>query len=147
HPETREGIEGAVVIVTGAALQGERSMTTDETGLYRIPDLPPGLYEVTVMHPDSPPRRRDIQLRAGQTARVDFILRTVEDETLVEVEAPAVDTTSSSVDFAVDAEMARRVPIAQPTGKGGANRSFEAVAEATPGANSDTYGTSVAGSS
>lgn len=146
-PDTREGVEGAVVIVTGPALQGERTMTTDETGLYRIPDLPPGLYEVTVMHPDSAPRSRDIQLRAGVTSRLDFVLRTVESETTVEVSSPPVDTASSGTNFAVDREMARRVPIAQPMGKGGANRSFEAIAEATPGASSDTYGTSVAGTS
>ncbi|MFO7562942.1 MAG: TonB-dependent receptor [Enhygromyxa sp.] len=147
HPETRDPIEGAVVIVTGPALQGERTMTTDETGLYRIPDLPPGLYDVTVMHPDAGTRRRQIQLRAAQTARIDFILRVAETETFIEVAAPAVDTTSSSTGLAIDSEMARRVPIAQPTGKGGANRSFEAMAEVTPGAASDAYGTSVAGTS
>ncbi len=148
NPETGEGIEGAVVIVTANSLQGERSVTTDESGLYRIPDLPPGIYQVTVMHPDSGTRRReDIQLRAGQTARIDFLLRPVEEETTVVVTSPPVDTTSSGTGFAVDAELARRVPIAQPTGKGGANRSFESVAEATPGAASDLYGTSVAGTS
>jgi hypothetical protein len=148
QPETGEPIEGAVVIVTGNALQGERTMTTDETGLYRIPDLPPGIYQVTVMHPDSPTRRReDIQLRAGLTARIDFILRPTESETEVVVSSPAVDTTSSSTGLAIDSEMARRVPIAQPMGKGGANRSFESVAEATPGASGDMYGTSVAGTS
>lgn len=148
NPDTGEGIEGAVVIVTGNALQGQRTVTTDASGLYRIPDLPPGIYQVTVMHPDSPTRRReDLQLRAGITARVDFIMRPAEVETVVEVSSPAVDTTSSGTNFSVDSEMARRVPIAQPTGKGGANRSFEAVAEATPGATGDLYGTSVAGTS
>ncbi|PRQ03292.1 TonB dependent receptor [Enhygromyxa salina] len=148
-PETKEGIEGAIVVVTGEKLQGERSMVTDATGLYRIPDLPPGTYEVLVLHADSRPRRREeLQLRAGQTTRINFTLQRVEDEpTTLIVSSPPVDTTSSSTGFAIDSEMARRVPIAQPTGKGGANRSFEAVAEATPGAAGDLYGTSIAGTS
>src|SRR5262245_4056415 len=39
---TGNGIEGAVVVVTGEKLQGERTMTTNSAGLYRIPNLPPG---------------------------------------------------------------------------------------------------------
>jgi hypothetical protein len=146
NPDTGEGIEGAVVVVTGNSLQGERSMTTDSTGLYRIPDLPPGIYQVTVFHPDSKVKRReDVQLRAATTTRINFNMVPAGDETVVTVTAPPVDTTSSGTGFAVDSEMVRRVPIAQPTGKGGANRSFEAVAEATPMATGDLYGTSVAG--
>jgi hypothetical protein len=141
-----EALEGAVVIVSGEKLQGERSMTTDETGLYRIPDLPPGVYRVTVIYNDVR-RRREVELRAGNTTRIDFSVRVVAEETVLEVTSPPVDVASSSVGLSIDNEMARRVPIAQPTGKGGANRSFEAVAEATPGAVADLYGTSVAGAS
>lgn len=141
-----EALEGAVVIVTGEKLQGERSMTTDDAGLYRIPDLPPGVYRVTVVYNDVR-RRREVELRAGNTTRIDFTVRVVAEETVLEVTSPPVDVASSSTGLAIDNEMARRVPIAQPTGKGGANRSFEAVAEATPGAAADLYGTSVAGTS
>ncbi|WP_165703816.1 TonB-dependent receptor [Enhygromyxa salina] len=148
NPETGEGIEGAIVIITGEKLQGERTMTTDATGFYRVPNLPPGTYEVTIKYLNSRDKhRKNIQLRAGTTTRVDFTLRLVEEETVVIVTSPPVDTASSSTGLALDREMLRRVPIAQPTGKGGANRSFESVAEATPGASSDLYGTSVAGTS
>ena len=34
---TGEGLPGATVIVTGEKLQGERTMTTDVSGVYRIP--------------------------------------------------------------------------------------------------------------
>ncbi len=144
NPETDEPLEGALVLVSGEKLQRDRAMTTDEHGLYRIPDLPPGLYTVTVVY-GKVERKREVELRAGQTTRLDFRLRPVEDETVLIVASPPVDTTSSSTGLSIDSEMARRVPIAPPTGKGGANRSFEAVAEATPGATSDLYGTSIAG--
>ncbi len=144
NPETNEGIEGALVVVSGDKLQGERQMTTDRYGLYRIPDLAPGIYEVTVVY-GKVKRKQRVELRAGNTTRIDFKLRPSDDETVLFVSSPPVDTSSSSTGMSIDSEMSRRVPIAAPTGKGGANRSFEAIAEATPGAASDLYGTSIAG--
>jgi hypothetical protein len=144
-PEGRKGLEDAVVTVTSDQLQGERSVTTDKNGWYRIPDLPPGVYEVRAAYGEYNYVNR-IVLRATVTSRLDIRLELVQDATEILVDAP-VDTTTSNVGYAVDTEMARRVPIAAPTGKGGANRSYEAVAEATPGAANDLYGTSVAGTS
>ena len=37
-----EAVEGAVVVVRGEKLQGERTQTTNVSGLYRIPNLTPG---------------------------------------------------------------------------------------------------------
>lgn len=146
---TGEGIEGAVVIVTGEKIQGERTVTTNVSGLYRISNLPPGTYDLTVFHKDytAGNKRTGLQLRAGTTIRVDMpLVRTGTREVIeVAVPAPTVDVGSSATGLSVDKEMAQRVPIAQPTGKGAANRSFEALAEATPGAQADTYGTSIAG--
>jgi hypothetical protein len=148
---TGEAVEGAVVVVTGEKLQGERTQTTNISGLYRIPNLPPGQnYTITVLHSayGNGQRRSGMTLRAASTFRVDISLIPTgsgKEVINVEVPAPTVDVGSASLGLSVDREMARRVPIALPTGKGGANRSFEAVAEATPGARNDTYGTSVAG--
>jgi len=147
-PGSGQTVEGAVVIVTGDKLQGERTMVTDSNGLYRIPNLPPGSYTIQVVHQDSGAgkKREGLKMRAGNTTRVDFTLELSGglNRTVI-VDAPAVDVGSSSTGLALDKEISKRVPIANPTGKGGANRSFEAIAEATPGANSDTYGTSIAG--
>jgi hypothetical protein len=141
----RKGLKDAVVTVTSDKLQGERTVVTDKNGWYRISDLPPGLYEITAKYGEFTYYNK-IVLRASVTSRLDVTLKLVQDTTELLVDAP-VDTTQNNVGYAVDTEMARRVPIAAPTGKGGANRSFEAIAEATPGAASDLYGTSVAGTS
>jgi hypothetical protein len=145
NPDTNERLEGATVIVTGANLQGERTQTTDSGGLYRIPDLPPGDYEVTVIYGKAK-RKGTVTLRSRTTTRFDFSVRPAEDVTEIIVESSPVDVASSSVGLSIDNQLSRRVPIAVPTGKGGANRSFEAIAEITPGAAGDLYGTSVAGS-
>ena len=148
---TGEAVEGAVVVVQGEKLQGERTQTTNISGLYRIPNLPPGKnYTITVLHRSygAGQRRSGLTFRASATFRVDVSLVPAgsgNEIINVEVPAPTIDVGSASLGLSVDKEMARRVPIALPTGKGGANRSFEAVAEATPGARNDTYGTSVAG--
>lgn len=146
---TGQPIEGAVVIVTGEHVQGERMMTTGQSGLYRIPNLKPGVVDVTVFHKDykEGKKQRGLALRAGTTIRVDLSLLPsgARDTVTVDVAAPTVDIGSSSTGLGIDKEMARRVPIALPTAKGGANRSFEAIAEATPGARGDNFGTSVAG--
>lgn len=142
------GIEGAVVIVTGEKIQGERVMSTDVSGLYRIPNLPPGEYDLAVLHKDygEGKKRSGIKMRAGATIRVDISLMPAGgDKRVIEVPAPTVDVGSTSTGLSIDKEMSKRVPIVVPTGKGGANRSFESVAEATPGAANDTYGTSIAG--
>src|ERR1041385_7668574 len=42
-------IPGANVEVTGPALIGKKSVTTDTGGYYHIEQLPPGVYSVTVI--------------------------------------------------------------------------------------------------
>jgi len=61
--------------------------------------------------------------------------------------APTVDVGSSSTGNNITSDFTRRVPVATPGAKGSSNRSFEAVAEVTPGAQTDTYGVSIAGTS
>ena len=41
-------IPDAAVVVTSAALQGERTAVTDVNGVYSIPSLPPGTYTIHV---------------------------------------------------------------------------------------------------
>jgi hypothetical protein len=71
---TGEAIEGAVVVVRGEKLQGERTQTTNVSGLYRIPNLTPGEnYEITVLHKGygAGQKRSGLTLRASATLRVD----------------------------------------------------------------------------
>ena len=97
---TGSGVQGAVVVITGEKLQGERVRTTDASGLYRIPNLPPGTYEVSVIHKDynQGQRRTGLQLRAGTTVRFDvsLVASATKDTRTIIVDAPTIDVVSSS---------------------------------------------------
>jgi hypothetical protein len=150
NTESKQPVADAVVTVTSPALQGERTVVTDKTGLYRIPQLPSGVYSLRVEKEDFRPYTRgDIMLRIDRTIRVNVeLLPESMSETLVVTAAPpTVDVGSSAAGVNLDAEFLRNVPVIRPGTKGSASRSFESLAELAPGANEDRYGVSVNGSS
>ena len=54
-----------MVTATSPALQGEQIVVTDATGLYRIPQLPPGMYTLRLEKEAYRPfSRGDIQVAA-----------------------------------------------------------------------------------
>ena len=144
-------VSDVVVTVTSPALQGEQVAVTDATGAYRIPNLPPGEYEVRVEKETYRPfNRPGIALRSDATIRFDAQLlpeAIKAEEVEVQALAPTVDVGSANVGLNINREALRRVPISPPTGKGGGSKSFENVAAMAPGANSDLYGTSINGAS
>ena len=142
-------IEDVVVTVTSVALQGEQIVVTDASGHYRIPNLPPGLYTMRLeKEAYRPYSRSDVALRADSTIRVDVLLlpEALTSEAVVVIgHAPTVDVGSSSTGVNIGTDFTSRVPVAAPAGRGGGQRSFEAVAEVTPGARTDDYGVSISG--
>ncbi|WP_394849401.1 TonB-dependent receptor [Pendulispora brunnea] len=146
---SKKGVVDVVVTVTSPALQGEQIVTTDKTGTYRIPSLPPGVY---TLHLDKEGfrayERKEIQLRADATIRLDADLLPEglqADVVVITAHTPTVDVGSTTTGSNIDAEFASRVPVTNPGARGGAQRTFESVAEAAPGATADRYGTSIMG--
>src|SRR4051812_2880006 len=45
--ETGEALPGVTVVVTSPVLQGTQTAISDENGLYKIAELPPGSYVIT----------------------------------------------------------------------------------------------------
>ncbi len=140
-----------VVTATSPALQGDQVVVTDSSGFYRIPGLPSGTYSLSFEKDGYKPYSNGgIELHSESTLRLNAeILPTTlkGDEVVVVAKAPTVDVGSSAVGANITQDFTRRVPTSAPGGKSSANRSFEAVAEVTPGAQTDTYGTSIAGTS
>jgi outer membrane receptor protein involved in Fe transport len=148
-PTKKTPVAEAIVTVTSPALQVEQIVVTDSAGFYRVPTLPPGVYLLRVDKPSFLPYERPgVALRADITLQVnvDLVPESAKAEEITIIQrAPTIDLGSSSVTTTISPEMARRVPIAAPSSKGGGVRSFESLAEAAPAAKADLYGTSVAG--
>ncbi|AUX23474.1 TonB-dependent receptor [Sorangium cellulosum] len=144
-------VADVVVTATSPALQGEQLVVTDASGQYRIPNLPPGDYTLRLEKETYRPYARGgIALRAGMTLRVNVELlpeALKAQEIIVVGRPPTVDIGSSSVAQSITDDFSRRVPVSPPGGKGAASRSFESIAAVTPGAKSDEFGTSIAGTS
>ncbi len=56
-----------------------------------------------------------------------------------------IDTTGTATGLILDQDILARLPLSRPTAKGGAVRSFESVADLTPGAKHDDFGVSING--
>lgn len=93
-------LPGVSVTVSSPSLMGTRSMVTDSDGRYRVPALPTGSYTVDVtLQGFVPVKKTNIEVHAGVTATVDFVLEPakIEEEITVTGQAPIIDVTDSSL--------------------------------------------------
>lgn len=100
-------IPGVTVIINGAKILGQRTITSNERGEYRLPLLPPGDYVMQVRKDGWVGSKAEFRLYAGQTLRQEFSMRAVQvAQTEVEVvaTAAAVDKTEtkSSTNFTLE---------------------------------------------
>jgi hypothetical protein len=146
---TKQPVSDVVVTATSPNLQGEQVVVTDATGLYRIPQLPSGLYTIRLeKEAYKPYSRSDIQLRTDTTTRVNVELlpEALKAEEIVVVgRAPTVDVGSTTTGVNVSSDFIRNIAVVAPGARGGAARSFESLAVIAPGAQTDLYGVSISG--
>jgi hypothetical protein len=82
-----------------------RDAISDGVGRYRIPELPPGQYEVTAEAQGFRPRiHRGIELTVGREVVVNFLLNVgnVEDKVIIEEDASPVETVTSALGYLVN---------------------------------------------
>ncbi len=146
---TKQPVPDVVVTASSPGLQGEQVVVTDSSGLYRIPQLPPGVFVIRLEKESYKPfSRGDIQVRVDRTIRVNVELlpdALKAEEIVVVGRAPVIDVGSTNTGINVGAEFVRNISVSRPGGKGSASRSFESLAEFAPGANADAYGMSISG--
>lgn len=146
---TKQPISDVVVTATSPNLQGEQIVVTDATGLFRLPQLPSGVYTLRLeKEAYRPYSRSDISIRSDTTTRVNVELlpETLKGEDIVVVgRAPTIDVGSTTTGVNVSSEFIRNIAVVRPGSRGGAARSFESLATIAPGANADLYGVSISG--
>jgi carboxypeptidase family protein/TonB-dependent receptor-like protein len=146
---TKQPVSDVVVTATSPALQGEQVVVTDSTGLYRVPQLPPGVYTLRFEKETYRPYTRSgIDVAADRTLRlnVEMLPETAGSETVTVVGTPpTIDIGSSATGTTINQDFVRNLAVARPGGLGGANRSFDSLATTAPQANGDYYGVGING--
>jgi hypothetical protein len=132
HAQGTSGIAGVVRDTSGGVLPGvtveaaspgliekTRAVVTDESGQYKIIDLPGGTYSVTfTLTGFSTIRREGIELTANFTANVPAELKVggLEETLTVSGQAPVVDVQTTSTQKVVSGEMLFALPMTKEMG-------------------------------
>jgi hypothetical protein len=104
----------ASVTVRNTGTAQERTFTTDETGLYVVPSLPVGRYQVSVKAPGlQTTTANDVVLEVGRTVQQDFHLAVASATQTVEIVAssPVLESSTVSVGTVVDQRTVQEIPL------------------------------------
>ena len=129
---TAQSLAGTVRDTSGAVLPGVtieasspalitkvRTGVTDETGQYRIPDLPPGTYKVTFTLPGfATVVREGVELTGGgvMTIGADMRVGALQETITVTGESPVVDVQTARQQTVVDGDIVRALPASRSYG-------------------------------
>jgi hypothetical protein len=135
-------VPDVVVTATSPALQGEEVVVTDAAGLYRLAQLPPGVYTIKLEKESFRPfSRAEITIRVDRTVRVNIQLQpeSVQGDVVVITGAPpVVDVGSTSTGINVGKEFINNIAFITPNTNG--VKSFESLASVAPQVSGDHYG-------
>ncbi|MBV8553908.1 MAG: TonB-dependent receptor [Acidobacteriaceae bacterium] len=121
-------VPNAQVRVESASTAANRVVLSNREGLYSIPALPPGRYNITVeANGFKTIRQNDIVLDVDQEARLDFTLEigNKQESIVVEGSAPLLNVSDGTVSTVVDRHFADNLPLN--------GRSFQTLIMLTPG--------------
>jgi len=124
---------GSVVANAGVSLRNldtnrTYTSTSDASGYYIVPNLPPGSYELNVTYTGFEPfLQSGIQLRVGQTATLDVTLTVQGRREVLEVtsQTPAIEPTRTEISNVIETRQIQGLPIS--------GRLFTDFALLTPG--------------
>lgn len=130
-------IVGAVVKITNIGTNTIRTTVTDGSGVYTLPGIPVGTYNLTIEMASFQSERVDaIILEASQTARHDFKLSAGKVSEVIEVQgseaAAVLQTETGAVGEVINAKKIEDLPLN--------GRNFIQLAQLIPGVNTGTSG-------
>lgn len=109
-------VPNATVTATQTGTNVKRTASAEESGVYSIPLLMPGIYEVSVEAAGFQKQiRKDVRLEVNQTATLDFTLAVAAVQTSVEVtaEIPLLQSETSSVGATLETKLIEQYPLIQ----------------------------------
>src|SRR5882724_9166400 len=127
--QNRAVVLGATVIGKNTATGFVRSAVTNSSGLYRLTDIPPGQYEITIEAATFKKlERKSITIDVGQSANIDAVLElgAIEDSVIVNENASMLNSSTAEVSTRFDSRRLSELPISP-------NRSVYNVLLSTPG--------------
>ncbi len=112
-------IPGAVVTIINIGTDAKRQVTTTETGVFNVPDLPVGSYRIRIEAQGFRGQERTgAQLNANQVINVDVQLGVASAATEIEVlsTVPVIDTETSTLSNVRTGRELEHLPLASRTG-------------------------------
>jgi len=109
-------LPGVTVTLTGPALMGAPTATTNERGMYRFPAVPSGTYTLTFdLSGFAKLVRTEIEVPIRQTITVDTQLKvaTLQETVTVKGESPVVDVENAKVGARLDNETLQSIPTSR----------------------------------
>ena len=106
-------IPGVTVTITNVETGANRSLLTNESGLYRAPSLPPGTYNVTADLPGfATGQRRNVAVTVGSEITIEIQLTLSAVTQTVEVQSEGgIDLVTSTVNRTVEGTTIRELPL------------------------------------
>jgi hypothetical protein len=107
-------LPGVSVTATSPELLQPSVAVTDEAGLYRLNNLPPGTYVIQAeLSGFATHRREGILVRAGLTFTIDIQmgLSTISETITVSGESPMIETSKATTSITLDRELIRAAPV------------------------------------
>ncbi len=122
-------VAGAKITLVHPATNTQRAVTSNTAGLYNLPALPPGIYNLKAeMQGFKTEVRNEIELQVAQVARIDFTLQVGSVTEVVEVQggAPLIETETTSIGAVIENKRILELPLN--------GRNYLTLAALTPGA-------------
>ena len=130
HDSNGGALPGVTVQAKSSAAQGVRTAISDESGIYRLPLLPPGAYTLTFsLSGFANLARPNVPVALGRDTTIDATMKIAQsEEVTVSAAAPVLDTGSNTT----GETLGQRSIASLPTG-----RNYSSIAQVTPGVSSD----------
>jgi hypothetical protein len=133
-------LPGAIVTVSGPALQGSQTQTTDAEGRFRFPSVPPGRYTVKAeISGFKTIEQANVDVGLDRAVNLSWAMQVggVTEQVEVLASSPVVDTTSTTIGVNATADVFNRLPV---------QRDIYSISRLAPGTTDDGVGPAVLGS-